>query len=1249
MEAKADIGAKKKRRRIITAVAAGSVLLIWLLYLFLTSSFFLRTALLPVLSHKLGAKVHAQEVHFSPLSGSLRVKYLTIGDNGSQMLQCQHLYLSCSLLALPGKVNINDLYISGVKISLKQDAAGKWNPPLLNQLIKNSEKTNRDSETDNSNFELPQKIVLPFQLKVKKVNITDVAFHIESAVAGNPFKVDISDIKLSLKNLIPSCNTNLEINAKFKLKHRQAIINDGRLNFNLQADLNASLMPDKLILSQSAKVVDGKLNNIDISGNKLAIASNLSFDGNKFEIGNMDIDYHNAKNILSSINLTASGALSPLAVKFKLHAPLIPETILDLIENFTGFTGLGYAEVSLFTEMAYQHRILTTKSDIHVRHHIAGQDKSLLPEIYLDLEENINIDFKQKNLDVKQLKINMRGKNSGNLTVSLSEPFAWNWTSATSSDSVHPEIFVRADNIHPSIINPLTATKGIVLGSNGSISGIMSTSFDRRQHCIKLVSKFAGSNLDMSVPGYQVSAVSFVLKLTASTMDMKNISFSPTILVQHRGKTVGQVDILGAMDLPSKLLTFKVNVSQANQATLYVLPEEVRNLKVMQELMTRLSPFEMKVETNGNLDLKKQNLNVARANVEVDRRKQGNLKVSFLSPWPLDLSAQGDDILPKPMNTNVIFTNMDAEFVNMFLPDSQKINSGRVYARLKTRLDIMKEKLDTSGPIKLVSGGMRTGSLEFKNLAIASNVNVAMDQWTTLNIKNFDASIYNGRTLAAKLRNKSDFDFNADNMRITTQITELTQEAVKVLQSDFPVNFKLCGNTVFSMQNGYKRPLIQAELTADNITSNNIHTPLAADFRVDIFPKNNTLVINKLEGFVKRKRKRLTNFNIDGIIATPLHSGKTKLRLASNKLDLKLLEDILGGNQPLEPQKVPSSPDNSTIQPEPDPIKLNADAELDLDLKNITYGSNITASCSKSILRIKNDQVIVNPLNIKLNDNAIVLRGMIDLGKAGGYPYAVTGTANQVYLGPILHTFSDNKNRTVSGEVSNFIIKLTGKGFTRKNIDSNLNGEVKFNVKDLSIPDSLKSIRTIRIVLLPVESFAQIINYLPKLGTASFSKSLNAARNVYNDVDNLHLKEGEVDLQINSGIVNIDKFHFTGDFIQKMDFSGYVPIDPNAPMKLVSNLDVYYLAVPLDINGTFNSPSPNIRKMVTYFLPQNIYNIMKSAPVRGIIKGSVKETENILKRTGKIITDSIFGPTPKKQDDSKQKENSDRIEQLFNQ
>jgi len=756
----------------------------------------------------------------------------------------------------------------------------------------------------------------------------------------------------------------------------------------------------------------------------------------------------------------------------------------------------------------------------------------------------------------------------------------------------------------------------------------------------------------MSVPDYKISAVGLVAKLTASTTDMKNISFTPTILVQHRGNTVGRAAVQGTMDLPSKLMTFSINVSKTNKDTLNVLPDVVRELDVMQKLLAHLSPFELKVKADGNLNFRKEKLDITNAEVKVNRQKQGILKINFLSSWPLDLSGKGD-VIPEPMNTNVVFDNMDVRFVNMFLPDSQRINSGHINTSLKTRLDIMKDKLDTQGMIKLVSTGMRTGDLELKNVTLASNVYVSMDQWTTLNIKDFTADIYNGKDIAFKFSNSSNFDFDAGNMRIKTRISDLTRKAVEILEPDFPIEFKLNGNTVFSMKDNYKHPLIKAELAAQNITSAQIPAPLAATFNIDIFPNNNSLIINKIEGIIKHKQKNLTDFTINGTVATPLHTGKSKLNLSSNKLNLKLLETILKNNKTPARKKTPppaSPPQPVGPQPEesePAPIKLNANTEINLNLNNITYGPDITASCSKSILSFKKSMVTINPLNLKVNHSDIILRGTIDLGVAGGYPYALSGSTKELQMGPILHAFSNNRTKTIRGEVNNLSIKLTGKGITRKNLDNSLNGEVKFETKNLSIPDSLKSIRTIRIILLPVESFAQIINYLPTLGTASFSKSLNNARDIYNDVDNLYLKQGKVDLQINSGIVNINDFHFTGDFIQKMDFSGYVPINPDAPMKLVSTLDMYYLAVPLDINGTFNSPEPNVRKMVTYFFPQNIYNIMRSAPVRSIIKGSVSETESILKKTGKIITDGIFGPTSK-QDDSKQKENSDLIEKILN-
>jgi hypothetical protein len=1244
-----------------------------MLYFILTSSVVLKSIVLPMAGKQLGAPVHAQDINFSLFSSTLEIKYLTVGDSAAPLLSSRRAYVKCAFLSLPGSIIIDTLELDNTSVKLHRSADGKWNLPLLN-ISKESDApaakipAPADAATKPVSAKpSPPPTSFP-HIEIKKLVISKLSVGIQDQLGGKTEEFQLDDFNLNVSNIVPSGNAKMEFNGKLDLKQGDIFLDDGQLAGIGSIDLSKELTPELFKLKQSLTISRGHALGQALDRTRLDNVVEFTFDGNNFNIREVSLKEYKAEKLSAQLDFDASGTVKPLDVKFRLNAPLIPEAFLDMVEFLSGARGLGYAQLDIDGRLNRSSQMLSSVASVSLKHYEAGKDEVLIPEFQFNLNEDVKLDMKNKTVSIKALNAELSEKESRGIKLSLSKPFSYNWSEPDKAPEVYPSINLTLNQLRLVYLNLLRRRSGISFNS-GMISGTANTVFNAQNNSITLKNMFAGRDINFDAPGYNAGGLSFDQSATVKIQNMKTLEVSPLFFsLKQNDAVLAELRLSSIMDMKSQVASFDLILSQVCGSVFDMLPQVVKDLDILKNMFKNLSPFTLDVKSSGSMAMKQGTLTLKQVDVSLTRPEQGSLKVDFLKPWELDLSGAGT-VLKQPMQAQVNLDNMDVRFVNSFLPPSQVFRAGRVTTRLNTSLDIMKSALKTTGTISIDSLTMTSGAMAFNNISLAADTDIAMKDWKELDLKRFKSLLRAGSARAAELDCSGSFDFNNGTIRLQSKLGFLDENAVKIFIPDFPIRFKTAGVVTFAMNSGYSVPLIKCDLNATDIITPEINAPLQGKLNIDICPQEHKLQINAIECSIMRQNSLVTHLLARGEIAIPLSGGKTILTLNSQAMDLKLLEELLKSSHspagkapeiastpsapsaPSAPVNTPPGAPQDSSPSEPGAIDVKADIELKLDLKKISYGPDITMSCTDSTIILRRNLFSADPLKLTLNGTPVNILLQADPGQPDGYPFELAANFKAMHVGPIFRTLASDTSINASGKVDDFDLKLKGKGFTMPNLEKNLNGRLKLNASAMSFPDSLKSFKPVRVILIPVEAMAQILTHLPQMGRDA-RRSFEAARDVYTNVNNLYLEKGEVDLLITNGKASITKFNFHGDFIREMNFSGYVSINPDAPMQLVSMLDIYFVKVPLNINGTLNEPEPDTGRMITSFISSNLINIVNPGSVRNIIKDSAEETGSILKQAGQILREGITGPQPRKKDketrEDKQKKNIDLIQDILN-
>ncbi|GEM_PF-3963414 len=213
------------------------------------------------------------------------------------------------------------------------------------------------------------------------------------------------------------------------------------------------------------------------------------------------------------------------------------------------------------------------------------------------------------------------------------------------------------------------------------------------------------------------------------------------------------------------------------------------------------------------------------------------------------------------------------------------------------------------------------------------------------------------------------------------------------------------------------------------------------------------LSIRRMELAADSNGRRIAHVNVSGALTLPPASNEISLTIQSGILDIEPLLALAavptGGKSPIKPA-APAEPAAKTPKPvfpvtEPPAVDLKGlNLKTDFRFEKIVYRQLLIAPLSGS-LRVRDNKVVLDPLELKLNQSPIRMKMSADLGRPG-YLYEAHAESGALDLQPVIQSFVPAAFRdTVSASIKSLKLDVKGAGITAANLSRN--SDIHFNLE----------------------------------------------------------------------------------------------------------------------------------------------------------------------------------------------------------
>ncbi len=1231
---------KKKRLllKIFLVVCVLTPVVLGIGYFVVTSSFFIRSVILPYAGRAVGVELSARQISIQPFAGKANIQGLSAGPADAPILQCANLSLQCDLFSLPGHIRIEELTISDVSVKLSADRDGKWNLPLLNKntLSGDAGKSHKAPPVSQRKTRRSDIISLP-DIDIKNIEMRNINAEISSDSPGGKMALSVRELNFKLENLSPGKNAAMLLQGGLKLDKPGIAIRDCALNAAVKLQLNERRIPCNGVLDITASGLQGNIGDLDLTDNTITLTGQLeSGTDGSLSLKSLSLKQNRKDVTISRLDLSSAGTLTPLHQNFTLSATQLPPFLLKLAERHLRGYKLGQVGITANGSFSFDDGTVATAMHTIVTHQPDGRSAGQLPPIKLELNHDFDLNTQKHQLAAKTLRIELQESGNSVFALYLSAPFTWDLNGQPQAQAEYPALDMNIRKLPLPQLNLLLPPNYNF--ASGELRGHVKTVFDSRENRIMVKGIMETSGLALAVRDGGKISMDMYFDVNGNIRQMDNWELSSLdVRLSQRADNIAGLSLRGSGRLSEQTCRFTVETTDLSERTVSQLPPAFPGRPAIAWVSGILKPFSLSLRSAGEFDMQKKQLSIADTQVTLDRGNHGRLTVALTGPVTLDR-----EVLQLPLPIKVQADRLNLVFVNGFLPPGTRIFSGALNAGLNCRMALKPQSLQVSGEMNFSNFHLRSGNLDFSELDTTHVLNIDLsDDYRMIRIGKLESCISKAHRMALQMNNSGEINVSTGSLSFDNRIIYANEMLAAIFMKAPPqAVFRLSGDLSYAMSEKYSRQTAQGKLSFNELKVPSLNRPVNAEIAFDVRPEGKLLRVHKFSSNITDGKNRITDLNVTGKVALPLSAGKSEIFLNSTCLDLLLLKEIATPAAPAV--NAPDQPGPAVPQsgppPAPQPLKLNADAIVRLDLDGITYGPEMKMSCRKSEIILNGNMVNVSPLNLDVNGAPVKIVGAIELGVPNGYPFDCRVDFTNMNIVPLIHTFKPDLSGRITGTVNNFQTKLKGRGFSAPELNRNLNGDISFETANLSFPNSMRDMPLTQSIFIALEIFSKLTQYVPNLASSNdLSQAIDQAGKIGNSTNNLNLKTGKVNINIAQGCANLKEFSFTGDFIKSFTASGYIPLEKTRPMKLTTNLDVGYLVMPLDIGGTPASPEPNITQMVAGMVTGNFNNILQSTPIRKILQTGEAQGVNLLQTGEKILTEGIFGPRKRTVNNNQQK------------
>ena len=530
---------------------------------------------------------------------------------------------------------------------------------------------------------------------------------------------------------------------------------------------------------------------------------------------------------------------------------------------------------------------------------------------------------------------------------------------------------------------------------------------------------------------------------------------------------------------------------------------------------------------------------------------------------------------------------------------------GRLNSKLYAFVEGENGDIKIKGDVELLNSGGMFNDKQFNNLDLRQKVDLKIVSFEDIFINNSRTMFSVNSKEAIEFKTNGKININKQSGAIRLEITKLFAGTL----NDLPVSFIknvlgirelfLNGFVQFDYKKGGNEYILKSKLKGDNLSFYEVKDGpdiplLSSNIEIYLIKGKNALTFKKFICNIDTPKGRLGNLAIDGKLYID-GIDRSQLKVYSEGIKLKELLDVFNSMAGVF---------NINLK--------DVNADVDFCLKNITYGPFITLSCDAAV-KLDSGVFDADPIYVSMNRTSSATGKVVyDFAKLGKNHFNIAAKASDVDIYPLLKTYDSNAYTEAKGTIKSFSVELEGNGFSLRDLEDSLKGQLIAVINNFSIPDNSSRYDLIRLIFIPIEAIAQISSIFGNVNLpVFFNDTAKYSRDIFNRVRNLDLVYGNIYLVAKSGKVYLKHCVFKGDGnpVSRLKFNGFIGFDQNIDLNTEIKL-IDFFTIPLHVSGTISNPKPDYFDSIT-FLEDEIFG-SAGKDILGVLKFPETAIENSL-------------------------------------
>ena len=1019
-----------------------------------------------------------------------------------------------------------------------------------------------EEDTDSSNEDLS--VILNFT-NIKAYN-SSLTLEINGSFPDSRAKVELVNLDIICPSLKSYSNSSLTFKCDIILDQGgQRELIRGNVIASAKGFVNDCLAPDNLQSLISIKDIKSKLDYVNLNGKNFEVSSKVeSLDYNNFKINYFEVS--ELKNKEQGSTIKFNGDLNSFPFRFTFNnciLKLFPDLfMINKQDKLFNYINVAQTQLTFKGQFDLSNSVLENSGEITIDNILIPPD---LFRLTLDTIYRTSYDFANKTAVLNKINLCVKRSNKDQvLSLGLHEPLSIYFTEHqfNKSNQLTTANF-NFNNTNLKYLNNFIEDNSDFKITSGIASGEVKVAFSNFMELLTFKGNLDINNVGLYLDNYYIKDIDIKNKFDFNLGKLNNfIIKSNQLKVSNAGKSIYDVNLSGNYDCLSSEGNVKFKTGKINEQCDKLLPENIINNYYYKELMKHIAPFEVDLDCGFKINRIQKNINVKSGVLLLKKDEIRAIRVKISNP--IKLLWNEKQLINEDIRLTLKLNNIQMSLLNVLMN--------------KKRVNFYSGNLDSF---------IHYTYVQKENVNRIEGYNVFYD-----------------------------VAFEIDNTRYSN---------IKQLHNFFDISTKY-SNDVLGL-NG----LLEISRLSLLKTSNQEDFPIG-QIRFDLSIGRKLLKFNHLIATINDSNHMILDLSSTISIPIPASSGASIVNLNSEIIDLKkctnLFYDLfLNNDKDNSPVNAHSEISKNIIQNKDTFLsnqdyldKININAKI--NLKKIMYGPYMS-SFIKTDVTLKNSLLKIIPELFYVNKTPIHFYFDLLFNEEKNHPYLFKLKFKNFSASPIFKTLDIEGYKQASCMFENVSIDLHGKGIPFSNeMNDKMNGNVKIDIKDISLPDQARKYKLLRIVFIPLEVFSLITNLIPGgLVSKNLIHSLNSTVQIFSLSRNINFKTGKIYLGAVGDKILLNKVLFKGssiDLINKMSFKGYINL--NQKMDLQTNSNISGILVPLEIKGTISNPIPGTMMFLVNFSKNNAINILNPMNLVNLVKGVSDGFENTLKGTYDILS-----------------------------